>query len=388
VGSAALYGGLLAILVLLLFLRNLRSTIIIATAIPISIIATFALMYFAGFTLNIMTLGGMAQGIGMLVDSAIVVLENIYRMRESEGKDAKQAAVEGSEEVTAAIIASTLTTVVVFLPLVFMEGMSGVMFKQLAYVVSFSLLCSLVVSLTLVPMLASRLLRVTGMDKVPHESLKHLIFRITGGLLNRIENAYKDLLHLCLNHRPTVVVLGIAIFIGCLLLVPYIGSEFMPAADEGEVRVSGTMQVGTRLERLDATFRKIEAIVEREVPEAVNRVVGIGGLSVWRGSGGHTGDIRIALKPLAERTRSSEEVAGALRKKLAGIPGVEIRTRAGQGLFIMRMGQSDADRLQVEIRGFDLQTAERSRAGYARRWIIPKASRIRRSAANWAIRKT
>jgi HAE1 family hydrophobic/amphiphilic exporter-1 len=237
VGSSALYGGLLAIFVLLLFLRNLRSTIIIATAIPISIIATFALMYFAGFTLNIMTLGGMALGIGMLVDSAIVVLENIYRMRESEGRDAKQAAVEGSEEVTAAIIASTLTTVVVFLPLVFMEGMSGVMFKQLAYVVSFSLLCSLVVSLTLVPMLASRLLRVTGMEKVPHESLIHLVYRVTGGLLIRIENAYKELLHVCLNHRPTVVVLGILAFIGCLLLVPYIGSEFMPAADEGSSRL-------------------------------------------------------------------------------------------------------------------------------------------------------
>ena len=161
VGSTALYGGLLALLVLLLFLRNLRSTVIIATSIPISIIATFGLMYFAGFTLNVMTLGGIALGIGMLVDSAIVVLENIYRLRES-GRGPREAAVEGSEEVTAAIIASTLTTVVVFLPLVFMRGMSGVMFKQLAYVVGFALLCSLASSLTLVPMLASRLLRVTG----------------------------------------------------------------------------------------------------------------------------------------------------------------------------------------------------------------------------------
>ena len=134
VGSSAVYGGLLAIAILLLFLRNIRSTVIIATAIPVSIIATFALLYFGDLTLNIMTLGGLALGIGMLVDNAIVVLENIYRLRE-RGESIERAAVDGADEVTAAVVASTLTTVVVFLPLVFMRGMSGVMFKQLSIVV-------------------------------------------------------------------------------------------------------------------------------------------------------------------------------------------------------------------------------------------------------------
>jgi len=157
VGSMALYGGILAILVLLFFLRNVISTLIIATSIPISIIAAFALMYFGGLTLNLMTLGGLALGIGMLVDNAIVVLENIYRYRES-GEKAEDATVKGAGEVTAAIVASTLTTLVVFLPLVFVRGMSGVMFKQLAYVVSFSLLCALMVALTLVPVMSSKLL--------------------------------------------------------------------------------------------------------------------------------------------------------------------------------------------------------------------------------------
>ena len=157
VGSSAVYGGLLAIAILLLFLRNIRSTVIIATAIPISIIATFALMYFSGFTLNIMTLGGLALGIGMLVDNSIVVLENIYRLHEG-GEPLERAAIDGADEVTAAVIASTLTTVVVFLPLVFMRGMSGVMFKQLSIVVTFSLLCSLAVALTLVPMLCAKVL--------------------------------------------------------------------------------------------------------------------------------------------------------------------------------------------------------------------------------------
>ena len=355
-GTAALYGGLLAILVLLLFLRNLRSTIIIATSIPISIVATFALMYFSGFTLNIMTLGGMALGIGMLVDSAIVVLENIYRLRES-GLNAKEAAVEGSEEVTSAIIASTLTTVVVFLPLIFMQGMSGVMFKQLAYVVGFALLCSLVVSLALVPMLASRLLRVTGLEVIPHESLTHRIFRISGRFLIRIENEYKNLLHFSLNHRLLVIIPCILFLGACILLVPYIGTELMPSADEGEVRISVEMQVGTRLALLDEKFKIIEAIVEREVPEALNVVIRLGGSS-WRGSGSHSGDTRIALKPQAERNRSSEEIAGVLRKKLSPIPGITVRTRAGQGLFLLRMGQSDTDRIQVEVRGYNLETAD------------------------------
>ena len=157
VGSSAIYGGILAIIVLLVFLRNFRSTVIIATAIPVSIIATFALLYFGGFTLNIMTLGGLALGIGMLVDNAIVVLENIFRMRES-GDFSERAAIEGAEEVTSAIIASTLTTMVVFLPLIFIRGMSGIMFKQLSIDVAFSLFCSLGAALTLVPMLSVRIL--------------------------------------------------------------------------------------------------------------------------------------------------------------------------------------------------------------------------------------
>ncbi len=166
VGQAALFGGLLAVLVLLIFLRNFRSTTIIAAAIPISIIATFTLIYFGGFTLNIVTLGGLALGIGMLVDNSIVVLENTYRLQES-GESPLKAAINGSSEVSSAIIASTLTTMAVFLPMVFTRGMAGVMFKQLAYVVSFALLCSLVVALTLIPMLSSRILNASNIQSSP-----------------------------------------------------------------------------------------------------------------------------------------------------------------------------------------------------------------------------
>jgi len=356
VGSSAVYGGVLAIGVLLVFLRNIRSTVIIATAIPVSIIATFALLYFSNLTLNIMTLGGLALGIGMLVDNAIVVLENIYRIHEG-GESIEQAAVNGANEVAAAVVASTLTTVVVFLPLVFMRGMSGVMFKQLSIVVTFSLICSLAVALTVVPMLCSKILHPGSRNGQDRRSLGRRMYEASGRFLTALENGYKSILHAALRHRLSVVIGAAALLGGALLLAPYIGAELMPATDEGEVRVEVEMEVGTRLDLLDSKFRVIERIVNDNVPEIRNLVVNVGG-SRWYGGGGHTGDIRIALVPQAQRTRSSQEIADDLRKKLAGIPGTTVRTRAGQGLFIMRMGTTEANKVVVEIRGHDFKTAD------------------------------
>jgi len=354
VGSAALYGGILAVLVLLLFLRSFRSTIIIAAAIPISIIATFTLIYFGGFTLNIMTLGGLALGIGMLVDNAIVVLENTYRLQES-GDSPLKAAINGSAEVTSAIIASTLTTLAVFLPMVFVRGMTGIMFKQLAYVVSFSLLCSLVIALTLVPMLSNKILRITKIQTSTSKTLKHKIWITSRQSFTLMENSYKNLLHYALGHRGLVLGIAALLLIGSLPLIRFVGSEFMPSADEGEVRVSGEMSVGTRVEVMDEKFKIIAAIVKKEIPEINSMVESMGGSS-WR-AGAYRGNIRISLKPESERSRSSEEIADALRLKLINIPGIVIQTRPGQGLFLMRMGTSEGDRMQVEIRGYDLETA-------------------------------
>jgi len=356
VGSSAIYGGILAIAILLLFLRNIRSTVIIATAIPVSIIATFALLYFSNLTLNIMTLGGLALGIGMLVDNAIVVLENIYRIHE-KGESIERASVDGANEVAAAVVASTLTTVVVFLPLVFMRGMSGVMFKQLSIVVTFSLVCSLVVALTLVPMLCAKILRAGPWDKDAKRTINRRLYEASGRVLTGMENSYRNALHTALRHRALVVISGTVLLGATLLLAPYIGAELMPATDEGEVRVEVEMEVGTRLDLLDTKFRVIEKIVNENVPEIRNIVTNVGG-SRWYGGGGHTGDIRIALVPQAQRTRSSQQIADELRTKLGGIPGTMVRTRAGQGLFIMRMGTSEANKAVVEIRGHDFKTAD------------------------------
>jgi len=342
--------------VLLFFLTSIRSTLVIATAIPISIIATFALIYFGGFTLNIMTLGGLALGIGMLVDNAIVVLENIYRLQES-GMPPRKAAVLGSQEVQAAIIASTLTTLAVFLPMVFIRGMSGIMFKQLAYVVSFALLCSLFVALTLVPMLSSRVLRPAPSANPHAQSIGGRIIVSIRGLFRSLENSYKRLLRYALDHRLTVLAITAALLVGSIFLARVVGSEFMPSTDEGEARVTVEMEVGTRLGIMDEKFQMIAGIIKNELPELESIEEGIGG-GGWRGTS-NTGNITLKLKPKSQRSRSSEAIANDLRRKLASIPGVIIRTRAsgGQMMFGMR-GGGGQERVQVEIRGYDLEVAE------------------------------
>ncbi|NCP09216.1 efflux RND transporter permease subunit [bacterium] len=356
VGSSILYGGILAAVVLLGFLRSVRSTAVVVTAIPISIIATFMLMYFGGFTLNLMTMGGLALGVGMLVDNAIVVLENITRIKET-GAHPSMAAVEGTEEVAAAIVASTITTVVVFVPMIFLRGMSGVMFKQFTYVVSFALACSLASALTLVPMLASFMLKSAEARPEPAIGIRGRLALLGRRLPKILEENYGEVLRYCLSHRKTIMAGTILMLAGSIALFPLVGSEFMPQADESEVRVSAEMEVGTRVEVLERSFQKIEDIVLREVPEALNTVIFMGG-TPWRARGSHAGEMRISLKPVSERKRSSEEITSRLRKSLSAIPGTIVRTRAGQGLFILRMGQTNTDSVSLDVRGYDLDTAE------------------------------
>jgi HAE1 family hydrophobic/amphiphilic exporter-1 len=352
-GSAAIYGGLFALVILFLFLRSLRSTVVIGVAIPISIVGTFALIYFNGFTLNLMTLGGLALGVGMLLDSAIVVLENIHYLRE-KGVSAREAAVRGAQQMTAPIIASTLTTLVVFMPLVLVRGMAGIMFKQLALVISFALLSALVVALTVIPMLASRFMVVHP----PSPAANGEAPAAERGLLASLERFYGRLLHAALRHRWVTLFLSLGILGSSLLLIPWVGVELMPQSDESEVRIEMELEVGTRLGVTEQTLNQIEEIVRREVPE-IKSVVSSAGGSGWRAGGAYQGQFRIALVPQAQRQRSSEQIANDLRRSLAGIPGATIRTRAGQGLFILRQVAGGTERIEVEIRGYDLEVADR-----------------------------
>jgi len=354
VANSVLYGGGLAVLVLLFFLRSLRSTIVISLAIPISVIATFALVYFAGFTLNLMTLGGLALGVGMMVDSSIVVLENIYRRHQEEGLPAKEAAVAGAVEVGPAIVASTLTTLVIFLPVVFIQGVSGVLFRELAYVIAFSLICSLVVSLSLVPMLASKMLSFRG--GAERNGLRARIVGAAGRAFAELDLGYRNLLRWVLRNRAFTIGSTLLVLAGSFFLLPRIGTEFLPPSDEGEVRVEGEMEIGTRIDLVDRQTRIMEEIVIDAVPERTSWVttVGSGG---WRPGEEATGEIRLSLVPASQRQRSNSEIAEDLRKRLEGeVAGMAIRTRAPQGQFLLDRILGGDEGLTVEIRGFELDT--------------------------------
>ncbi len=374
VANSVLYGGGLAVLVLLFFLRNIRSTLVIAAAIPISVVATFMLVYLGGFTLNLMTLGGLALGVGMMVDSSIVVLENIFRRRQEESLGAVEASVAGATEVGPAILASTITTQVIFLPVIFIAGVSGILFRELAYVIVFSLICSLVVSLSLVPMLSSKLLTNTNAQR--SGPLKRLADR-AGTWFDALDSAYRDLLRWVIRHRIAVILATLVIFALTLPLFTRLGSEFLPPSDEGEVRVTGEMETGTRLDIIDRQTQILEAAVREAVPERIAWVtrVGAGGRNP---SDAATGEIRIALSPAAERARSNTEIANDLRARLADkVPGMTVRTRAPQGQFILERIIGGDDGLTVEVRGFDLDAlAELTRRAMAKLETIPGVTEL------------
>jgi HAE1 family hydrophobic/amphiphilic exporter-1 len=358
VQNAAGIGAILAVFVLLFFLRSFASTLIIGIAIPIAVISTFALMYFNGFTLNTVSFGGLALGVGMLVDNSIVVLENIFRHRE-RGKEPKEAAVHGSKEVATAITASTLTTVAVFLPVLFLTGISAQAFKQLAYVVSFALLCSLVVALTVVPALCSRYLRTADSVEKRHGP-SGILQRYSAGALDRLTDRYSQLLSWALDHRKTVVLFGLLVFAATAYLWPKVGVELQPEVDEGEVRVSVELEPGTRVEVTNEIMHRLAQIAREHVPEARHIMVESGSYSPWRGGGQHTGGLRINLVEQAERDRSALEVANSLQPLLQIGPGMAVRTRVSTGMFgrLSRTGFGEEDRLAVEIRGYDLTVVD------------------------------
>ncbi len=365
----AMIGGILVVLIIFLFLRDFRSTLIVCTSIPVSVIGTFALLYFGGFTLNTMTFGGLALGIGMIVDAAIVVLENTHRHLHM-GKDRMTAAVDGSEEVWSAILASTLTHIAVFLPLLFLSGTASIMFTQLSVVVMFSLIMSLFVAVTIVPVLCSRWLKTPDEEAAGH-GLMARFFRVSERFLEHMDEGYRKAIHVALQHRPTVIASAAALVVLAAFLYPKVESELVTQTDEGEVNINVELALGTRIEPTEAALLTIEERVKQLVPEATTIITqgGSGGNS-WQGGGGNTsrGQIRLILAPRDERVRTNEQVAIDLRRQLAGIlPGVVIRANpSGGNNQIMRFlsgggtnNQGQSSRLQLEIRGHDLDDARR-----------------------------
>lgn len=357
VQTAARDGAILVVLIIFLFLRNLRSTLIISASIPISVIGTFALLYFGGFTLNTMTFGGLALGIGMIVDASIVVLENTFRHMEM-GKPRLQAAMDGAIEVGPAILASTLTHMAVFVPLLFLTGVSSIMFKQLSVVVIFSLAMSLFVAVTLVPVLCSKLLRLpVPADQRPGWAGR--LFSWSERAMDALDEQYRRFLHVALEHRPTVLLVGAGLFVLALALLPRVGFELMPQTDEGEVNVDLELPVGTRIERTEAAIIRMEQLITQAVPESV-MLVSNGGGGGFMGGSTHRGSITVRLVPKTERTRSNEQIAQDLRRRLGNaLPGVAARARASGGNNMMNrmFTGGGSGRLALEIRGQDLDDA-------------------------------
>jgi hydrophobic/amphiphilic exporter-1 (mainly G- bacteria), HAE1 family len=369
----AVVGGILVVLIIFAFLRDFRSTLIVCTSIPVSVIGTFALLYFGGFTLNTMTFGGLALGIGMIVDAAIVVLENTHRHLHM-GKDKMTAAIEGSEEVWSAILASTLTHIAVFIPLLFLSGTASIMFTQLSVVVMFSLAMSLFVAVTIVPVLCSRWLK-TPDEEAKDTGIMARLYRLSERFLEAMDERYRKAIHVALNHRPTVIATAVALVVAAAAIYPMITVELMPQTDEGEVNINAELAVGTRVERTEEALLRLEDMVRERVPEAVTIITnGGGGGNNWNGGGGgggggstHRGQIRVMLVPRGQRTRTNEQIAIALRRELQGLPGVAVRANpAGGNNQIMRFlsgggnnNQGGSSRLQVEVRGHDLDDARR-----------------------------
>ena len=346
VQDTALLGILLAVVVLFIFLRRIGTTIIVSLAIPISVIATFNLMYFNNLSINIMTLGGLALGAGMLVDNAIVVMENIFRNHEG-GMSVRDAAINGTAEVGGAITASTLTTIVVFLPIVYLHGASGELFKDQAWTVAFSLISSLFVAIFLIPMLYHRIYR----NKKLTQKIKSVKVGSYGRFLEKV-----------LSVKWLVIIVSTGLIAASMLLVPFIGTEFMPKTESREFTIEMKLQEGTELERTEAMVKNIEVILADYLGENLEIIYSQAGPSSGMSGdestvfeGENTAEIMVILKE--ESTVSTESVIASIDALTKNIAGLEVAFKQEQSSLNSILGTNEAP-VVVEVRGEELDEIE------------------------------
>jgi HAE1 family hydrophobic/amphiphilic exporter-1 len=343
-------GGLLAILLIFLFLRNWRPTFVISLAIPLSIITTFIAMYAAGYTLNLLTLGGLALGVGMLVDNAIVVIENVFRHLE-EGDSPDRASIDGASEVGMAITASTLTTIAVFFPMIFASGITGKMTQALGLSITFSLLASLFVALTVVPLATSLLFRskksLAAIVKAPEERQ-----------FAKARALYRKWLDWALHHRRWVLGGAILAFALSLAIVPFLGREFMPAQDMDMIMLKVRMPVGTALEETDRVVGLVENImaampeitmISAQVGSQVEQDAG-DAASGFSNAGTHEGLLWVGLVKRGQRTESDKQILERIRRKLPNLRGVKFEAL---DMSQMMLGGASAP-VEIKLFGKDL----------------------------------
>ncbi len=376
VRNAAVLGGIIAIIVLFGFLRDARATTIVGIAIPVSIVGTFMLMHLNDISLNIMSLGGIALAVGMLVDNSIVVLENIVRKKE-QGLDLVGSAQAGTAEVATAVIAATLTTIAVFFPMVFISGIAGQLFRDQALTVTFALLFSLIVALTLIPMLASlgarsryddggdgkppswftrgvaRVVRAFGILFFAIGRLLRWLLAPPTWLLQRfygaVASVYPALLRWSLAHRPAVLALAVLAFAGSMMLVPRLGTELIPQLSQGEFNVDLRLAPGAPLAETDRAIQAAQRVAADMDTVALDYSVAGTGNRLDANpvdAGDNTGTLSITLQPGAGRTEE-DRTMDAMRRELARLPGVQYE-------FSRPSLMSFASPLQVEISGYDL----------------------------------
>ncbi len=352
-GNTAIQAIFLAFLVLLFFLQNFRSSLIVAISIPVSIVVTFAVMDQAGLTLNIISMAGLALAVGLLVDNSIVVLESIFRFRE-QGESARVAANDGASEVSMAITASTLTTLSVFIPVLFVPGIAGELFNEMVITICFSLAASLIVALTLIPLLSSRVLKVKKTKRTRIGTL--VSTRIQNGL-EHLQSYYATSLQWSLKHRSIVVFSTLGILILSIVLLVSSGGEFLPESDSGFMEINVERSPGTSLYEMEESMKRINQIVQENVPEAelvyTNFGQGEGIMALFSTRSSSEGEVSIRLKPLDERQRDMFVIENQLRKEFDRIPDAEISfTDGGMGSLF---GGAD---IAVQVIGHDLETAE------------------------------
>jgi HAE1 family hydrophobic/amphiphilic exporter-1 len=354
-------GGILVVIVTWVFLLRLRSSMIIAVTIPVSLISVFTVMYVCGYTLNIISLCSLTIAVGMVVDNAIVVLESVTRHLHHTG-DPMGAAVAGAQEVALAISGSTLTTIVVFLPLLFTTGITGILFKQLAVVVTTTLVVSWFVAVTLTPMMASRLLPrehdLVGRRKAVADKIM--------GAYTALENAYARLLALALRHRVSTVAIAAAFFVGTLYFARFIGSEFMPNSDTGDLNVTIEYDENTRLDETARTHAALSAFLVSNIPERIGTYMVAGesreGFASAAGQREGPNIMRGGAKLISPelRKRSAVEIADTVRRFAVTLPGVK-RVSVSALSFVQRifLSSGSGKPISVEVQGPDLDELER-----------------------------
>ena len=352
--STAIQAAIMAVIVLYIFLRSISTSAIIAVSIPTSIVATFALMYVSNMTLNIISLGGITIGIGMLVDNSVVVLENVYKYH-SKGYSAKESAELGASEVGMSVMASTLTTVAVFIPLMFVSGTIGQLMRDLSLTVCYSLGASLIVSLTFVPMACSKLLvhEEKNEGNLSKGGPLGKIMDKWGLALEKLDRGYRKLLHFSLRRKKKVFIVVVLVFVISLGLIPIVGLDLMPTMDQGAASITINMPSGTVI---DETTKVVDEVMDRisDIPETEEYYIMAGSStsSMLTGtSQTDTASINLTFCDVKDRDRSTEEIVDDIKERIKTIPGADITASASSSAMGSYSNSSD---VELEITGDDL----------------------------------